>query len=1011
MASTAVASAVGAAQGGCGESGARGMPLQLPSARPATAPLKAMMMRGGRRPRGATASTSPDPPQPQLPPVVHPGRYEAIRSATDGDCPVDLALRSASGLSRGSGLGAPSSPASSSTSADSLNESSGEVVRGRVSFGGDGWAEGAWATCSSGRLKMGAAAAAAAAPSAAVVPATPTPTAVPAAPVVPAAPTPAAEGPPSVSAWTPTAAPLTESRRRIVEVADRLGVPPREAATVAAPSGGAGRGASAACGDVCVYVPTVVPVAAAPPPVEDSGRATDTDADATDEEEMAAEMAKWEAETAADGEDPSVKDEEDDTTDGGDVDGGLYGRPGSGSSAKYGSSEDGGYYGGGVFSRLLRRVRGDGGDALLRTRKEPHPSRKRRIVRVRRQRDDALVRLSAGFRCRTGWEPLAGLDKTNQDAVILLLPFGTDDRSSLFGVLDGHGRHGHHVSFFIARQLELRIAAGLNAGLPIDAVFRSACAGADARLMSTAPFDTDMSGSTAVFVLVRDDDLYVGNVGDSRAVLGRVVPPRPRRLPAARPVAGAVEASALRPSASLPVQFLSMPPFGHAFGGQTTGARRHSPSSSPSADGCSATLSEVSSTLSMTPCSSVCRTASVGGTPACSGSGGDPAGRQRWRAPPHPLSDVTSKAETDRLPSPQHAVRTNSVRTEDGTGVVGGAGAVPRKHTLSALSPRVLLRSRDSSPAGPPPAASASAVVPSGSAASPAADMVAALMPPSPPRYEAVGLSWDHKPSRPDERKRILAAGGRVERWNATALSDEPTESEASAANSAKGREAITNGEVTTVSTIDAAPPPAVEIEEEEDSAIAGPERVWLADRRLPGLALSRAFGDGVAKSVGVTAVPDVTHLRLTPADAFVILASDGVWDWVPSSEAVRFVGARRQGKEPPQAVAEALVRLAARRWAVRDAVTDDITAVVVFFDHAGAGGGGGGGGRRAEVGAGRWAAAAAVPPNDVERLLPPLPQPVFEPPRPPLVPEALDPSTSPTAASASGQEGFAWTT
>lgn len=1009
MASTAVAGAGDAAKGGWGGAGSRGMPLQLSSSSPAAAPLKAMMMRGGRRPRGAAASTSPDPPQPQLPPVVHPGRYEAIRSATDGDCPVHLALRSTSGLSRGSGLGAPSSPASSSTSADSLNESSGEVVRGRVSFGGDGWAEGAWATCSSGRLKMGAAAAAAAAPAAAAVPAASTPTAARAASAVPAAPATATAASPCVVAWTPTAAPLTESRRRIVAVADRLGVPPSEAATEAAPSGGAGGGASAACGDVCVYDPAVVPVAAAPPPAEDSGRATDTDADATDEEEMAAEMAKWEAETAADGEDPSVKEEEDDRTDG-DMDGGQYGRPVSGSSTKYGSSEDGGYYGGGVFSRLLRRVRGDGGDALLRTRKEPHPSRKRRIVRVRRQRDDALVRLSAGFRCRTGWEPLAGLDKTNQDAVILLLPFGTDDRSSLFGVLDGHGRHGHHVSFFIARQLELRITAGLNAGLPIDAVFRSACAGAEARLMSTAPFDTDMSGSTAVFVLVRDDDLYVGNVGDSRAVLGRVVPPRPRRLPAARPAARAVEGSALQPSASLPIHFLPTPPFGHTFGAQASGARRHSPSSSPSADGCSATLSEVSSTLSMTPCSSVCRTASVGGTPGCSGSGGDLAGRQRWRAPPHPLSDVTSGAEPNRPPPPQHAVRTTSARTEDGAGVFSGAGAVSRKHTLSALSPRVLLRSRDSSPAGPLPAASASAVVPSGSTASPATDLVASLMPPSPPRYEAVGLSWDHKPSRPDERKRILAAGGRVERWSAATLQDESTESEVSAANSGTGGEATTNGEVTTISTIDLVPPP-VDIEEEEDSAVAGPERVWLADRRLPGLALSRAFGDRVAKSVGVTAVPDVTHLRLTPADAFVILASDGVWDWVPSSEAVRFVGARRQRSEPPQAVAEALVRLAARRWAVRDAVTDDITAVVVFFDHAGVGVGGDAGGRRAEVGAGRWAAAAAVPPNDVERLLPPLPQPVFEPPRPPLVSEALDPSASPAAASASGQEGFAWTT
>ncbi|GAB0489597.1 hypothetical protein MMPV_000821 [Pyropia vietnamensis] len=936
---TAVAGAqdTAAAKRGWGGAGVRGVTLPLQSAPAASAPIKAIMMRGHRRPRvRANTPTSPDSPQPQLPPVVHPGRYDEMRSATDGDGPVDLALRSTSGLSRGSGLGAPSSPTSSS-SEDSFNESSGDVVRGRVSFSGDGWAEGAWATRSSGRLKIVPPVAAAAAPVATAAP---------------AAPTPVADDPPSESAWTAAPSDLTESRRRIVEVADRLSASPRMVATVVHPPANAD-GCSGACGDVLVHIPASEPVAALSSPVEDSGRATDTDADATDEEEMVAEMAKWEAETAADGEEvPSVKDEADETADV-DAEGGLYGRPCSGSSARCGSSEDGVLHNGGVLSRFIRRVRGDGGDALLRTRKEPHPSRKRRIVRVRRQRDDALVRLSAGFRCRTGWEPLAGLDKTNQDAVMLLLPFGTDDRSSLFGVLDGHGRHGHHASFFIARQLETRIAAGLNSGLPIDSVFRTACAGADARLMATAPFDTDMSGSTAVFMLVRDDDLYVGNVGDSRAVLGRVVPPRPRRLPsAAQPTARAVAApAALSPSATLPEQLMPASCVGHAL----------------------------------------------------------PTRRQRWRAPPHPLSDKTCKVDSDRLVSSDLAIRTASARTEDGTGT-GGSGAVTRKHTLSALSPRVLLRNRDSSPVGPPPAASALAVVPSNMASSPAADMVASLLPPSPPRYEAVGLSWDHKPSRPDERKRILAAGGRVERWNATALQDPLSESESSAANSIKGSEATIDGELTTVSTMDASPPPADD-EEEEDSTIAGPERVWLSDRRVPGLALSRAFGDGVAKSVGVTAEPDVTHLRLTPADAFVILASDGVWDWVPSSEAVRFVGARRQRKEPPQAVAEALVRLAARRWAVRDAVTDDITAVVVFFDHATVEGRDGGGlGRRAEVGTGRWM-PAAVTPNEVERLLPPLPQPVFEPPRSPLASEALDPLTASTAAPTSAEEGFAWTT
>jgi len=325
--------------------------------------------------------------------------------------------------------------------------------------------------------------------------------------------------------------------------------------------------------------------------------------------------------------------------------------------------------------------------------------------------------------------------------------------------------------------------------------------------------------------------------------------------------------------------------------------------------------------------------------------------------------------------------------------------------------------------------------------------------PAAPLRYEAVALSWDHKPSRPDERARILAAGGRVERWNATRMSvvepaASPSEGATSESSAAPGSPAADGGVDGGADETGMAvglplpptpPPPAIpyDDEEEEDSAVGGPERVWLADRRLPGLALSRAFGDGVAKSVGVTSTPDVSHLRLTPADAFLILASDGVWDWVPSSEAVRFVAARRAAKESPQTVAEALVRLAARRWAVRDAVTDDVTAVIVYFEHhlpggegvpdaPGAGGGRGGGGpprhphRRAEVGAGRVAvaeaaaaaaaAAVAVKPNDVERLQPRLSQPAFAPARPPLVPEGRDPSNASSAAPLLPEE-FQWET
>lgn len=42
-----------------------------------------------------------------------------------------------------------------------------------------------------------------------------------------------------------------------------------------------------------------------------------------------------------------------------------------------------------------------------------------------------------------------------------------------------------------------------------------------------------------------------------------------------------------------------------------------------------------------------------------------------------------------------------------------------------------------------------------------------------------------------------------------------------------------------------------------------GPMRVWLKDEPLPGLAMSRSFGDRVATLAGVIATPEVREFEL----------------------------------------------------------------------------------------------------------------------------------------------------
>lgn len=60
-----------------------------------------------------------------------------------------------------------------------------------------------------------------------------------------------------------------------------------------------------------------------------------------------------------------------------------------------------------------------------------------------------------------------------------------------------------------------------------------------------------------------------------------------------------------------------------------------------------------------------------------------------------------------------------------------------------------------------------------------------------------------------------------------------------------------------------------------------GPMRVWLKNENLPGLAMSRSFGDSTASRVGVNAIPEIKIFDLNPDDRVLVIASDGVWEFL----------------------------------------------------------------------------------------------------------------------------------
>ncbi|MCD9560234.1 putative protein phosphatase 2C 33 [Datura stramonium] len=159
-----------------------------------------------------------------------------------------------------------------------------------------------------------------------------------------------------------------------------------------------------------------------------------------------------------------------------------------------------------------------------------------------------------------------GKKGTNQDAMIVWENFGSRTDTVFCGVFDGHGPHGHMVAKRVRDSLPSKLSAhwevksedvlkeiSLNAGASLyseDASFLSAdheprvsvdveetekhpevfqtlkesflkaYKVMDRELRSYTNIDCFCSGTTAVTLVKQGQDLVIGNVGDSRAVLG-----------------------------------------------------------------------------------------------------------------------------------------------------------------------------------------------------------------------------------------------------------------------------------------------------------------------------------------------------------------------------------------------------------------------------------------------------------------------------------------------------------
>ena len=116
-----------------------------------------------------------------------------------------------------------------------------------------------------------------------------------------------------------------------------------------------------------------------------------------------------------------------------------------------------------------------------------------------------------------------------------------------------------------------------------------------------------------------------------------------------------------------------------------------------------------------------------------------------------------------------------------------------------------------------------------------------------------------------------------------------------------------------------------------EENEYIGPQRVWINNKNIPGLAMSRSFGDKFFTSIGVISKPDILFFKHKIIDKFIVIASDGLWMYVSNQEVVDILGKYYEKLNCDEAIEELYV-LAKSRFKENDDFIDDITIIILFL-------------------------------------------------------------------------------
>lgn len=157
----------------------------------------------------------------------------------------------------------------------------------------------------------------------------------------------------------------------------------------------------------------------------------------------------------------------------------------------------------------------------------------------------------------------------------------------------------------------------------------------------------------------------------------------------------------------------------------------------------------------------------------------------------------------------------------------------------------------------------------------------------------AVPLTADHTPNRQEELERIKLAGAEV-----------------------KQSDQIEDTNI------------IYDSEEQNDDFNNKNLRVFLPEKSHPGATVTRSIGDSALEGIGISSEPEIRSVDLTANDDILIIASNGVFEFLTNQEVVDICSASCN----PLQAGEAVTKAAYNKWIEHKNRCDDITVIICFL-------------------------------------------------------------------------------